>query len=170
MWFSVSSRSVADGGVSLIEILRGLAMANELTKLAPHIEQARTTLTQTAEHERALVQVLSDEMKRLDHQTLQNVRTIAAEHEARRAGILDELRALADSIGTFQPQHENAPPKPVAITRPIAGPPTAAAMPEQVDYGYQYSPPAWRQATKNPGLEDDLEALLNGMNGRGPKN
>ncbi len=145
-------------------------MANELTKLAPHIEQARTTLTQTAEHERALVQVLSDEMKCFDHQTLQNVRTVAAEHEARRAGILDELQALADSIGMFQPQHENALPKPVTIPRPIAGPPTAAAVPEQMDYGYQYSPPAWRQATKNMSLQDDLEVLPSGLNGKGPKN
>ena len=145
-------------------------MPSELTKLAPHIEQARTTLSQTAEHERTLVQRLSDEMSRFDQQTLQGVRTLAAEHEARRAGILDELQALADSIGTFQPQHENALPKPVTIPRPIAGPQPAAAIPEQVDYGYQYSPPAWRRATKNPSLESDLETLLNGLNGKGPKN
>ncbi len=76
-------------------------MSNELTKLAPHVERARAALTQTVEHELALVQALSDETKRLDQQTLQGVRTVAAEHEARRAGILGELQALAASIGTF---------------------------------------------------------------------
>ena len=143
-------------------------MANELTKLAPHVERARTTLTQTAEHERALVQTLSDEMKRFDHQTLQGVRTLAAEHEARRAGILDELQALAASIGEFRSQHADALPKPVAIPRLAAKLQPATAMPEQVDYGYQYSPPAgdWRQATKNVSLQDELELLLNGMNSK----
>ncbi len=76
-------------------------MPNELTKLAPHVERARATLTQTVEHERALLQALSDETKRLDQNTLQGVRTVAAEHETRRAGILGELQALAASIGTF---------------------------------------------------------------------
>jgi len=86
--------------------MRGLTVTNDLTKLAPHVEQARTTLTQTAEHERTLVQALSDEMKRLDKETLQGIRAVAAEHEARRGGILEELQALAVSIGTFQPQRE----------------------------------------------------------------
>ena len=34
------------------------------------------------------------------------MRNISAEHEARRAGILVELQALAASIGTFQPARE----------------------------------------------------------------
>jgi len=78
-------------------------MPKDVTKLAPHVERARTTLTQTADHERALVQALSVEMQLFDQQTLQSIRTTAAEHEARRVGILDELKALAASIGTFQP-------------------------------------------------------------------
>jgi hypothetical protein len=81
-------------------------MPNDLMKLAPHVELARATLTQTAEHERALVHALSNEMKRFDQQTLQSIRTLSAEHEARRAGILDELQALASGIGTFQPARE----------------------------------------------------------------
>ena len=81
-------------------------MPNDLTKLGPYVEQARLTLTDTAEREEALVQALSDELKRFDQQTLQGVRTMAAEHEARRAGILNELEALASSIGTFQPARE----------------------------------------------------------------
>jgi len=85
-------------------------MPNDLTKLAPHIAQARTTLTQTAEHERALVQALSEETMRLDKKTLQGIRTMAAEHEARRAGILNELQALAASIGTFRSAREPAKP------------------------------------------------------------
>jgi hypothetical protein len=83
-------------------------MPNELTRLSPHIDQMRTKLAQNSEHERSLVQSLSDELKRFDQGILRGIRTIAAEHEARRAGILDELQALASSIGTF-PAHETPP-------------------------------------------------------------
>ena len=51
-------------------------MPNELTELTPHINQMRTKLSQTAEHERSLTQALSDELKRMDQATLQNVRNI----------------------------------------------------------------------------------------------
>ena len=107
-------------------------------------------------------------MNHLDQQLLQSVRQVAADHQIRRGTILNALEDLADSIGMFRPQHEDALPKPVAGSQPVAGPPTAAAIPEQVDYGYQYSPPAgdWRQATKNLSLEDELELHLNGLNGK----
>ena len=146
-------------------------MPNELTQLTPHINEVRDRLLEITDAERSLAQALSDELKRFDQQTLQGIRTLAAEHDARRVGILSELQALADSIGMFQPQHEDALPKPVALPQPVARPPTAAAIPEQVDYGYQYTPLGdWRQATKNVNLQDDLEALLNGLNGKGLKN
>jgi len=145
-------------------------MPNDLTKLGPYVEQARLTLTETAERERALVQALSDELKRFDQQTLQGVRTIAAEHEARRAGILGELQSLAETIGTFPRQTENLPLQSAENPRPLAAP-QPVTVPEQLDHGYQYTPPGdWRQATKNVNLQDDLEILLNGLNGRGLKN
>jgi hypothetical protein len=81
-------------------------MPNELTELTPHINQMRTRLSQTADHERSLTQALSNELHRMDQETLQNVRNITFEHEARRAGIFVELQALAASIGTFQPARE----------------------------------------------------------------
>ena len=88
----------------------GFHMANELTELTPHINQMRTKLSQTAEHERLLTQALSNELNRMDQETLQNVRNITFEHEARRAGILIELQALAANIGTFQPAREQQVP------------------------------------------------------------
>ena len=66
----------------------------------------RTKLSQTAEHERSLTQALSDELKRMDQETLRSVRNMSSEHEARRGGILIELEALAANIGTFQPARE----------------------------------------------------------------
>ena len=143
-------------------------MTNDLTKLPQHIDEVRASLTETFRNEQSLVKSLGDELNHLDQQLLQSVRQVAADHQIRRGTILNALEDLADSIGMFRPQHEDALPKPVAVSQPVAGPPTAAAIPEQVDYGYQYSPPAgdWRQATKNLSLEDELELHLNGLKGK----
>jgi len=85
-------------------------VANDLTHLTSHIEQVRQRLAQTADTERSLVRELSDALKRFDQETLQNVRNVAAEHEARRSGILNELQALAGSIGKFLPAREPVEP------------------------------------------------------------
>ena len=90
-------------------------VANDLTHLTSHIEQVRQRLAQTAATERSLVQELGDALKRFDQDTLQNVRNVASEHEARRTGILNELQALAASIGKFLPARE--PVEPVTITQ-----------------------------------------------------
>ena len=90
-------------------------MANDLVRLNPHIDQMREQLSQTAETERSLVQSLSDALNRMDQETLRSVRNMSAEHEARRAGIFNELQALAASIGTFQSGRETV--EPVAIQR-----------------------------------------------------
>jgi hypothetical protein len=119
-------------------------MANDLTHLTSHIEHLRQRLAQTADTEWSLVQDLSDALKRFDQETLQNVRNVAAEHEARRGAILNELRALAASIGTFLPARE--PVEPVAISQ---------------ENGHPYAP--GRQATKNLSYHDELEFQLNGL-------
>src|SRR5215470_4233528 len=117
-----------------------LTMPNDLTKLAPHVEQARLTLTETAERERALVLALSDEMKRFDQGILQGIRALAAEHETRRAGILDELQSLAASIGTFQPAQE-----------------TSSAIPHHRSRSHAHA---------NGTYHDELERSLRALNGR----
>ena len=53
----------------------------------------------------------------MDQQTLQSVRNLSAEHGARRAGIFNELQALAASMCTFQPGRE-----PQAAVQPQAKP------------------------------------------------
>ena len=123
----------------------GLNVANDLTHLTSHIEQVRQRLAQTAHTERSLVQELGDALKRFDQDTLQNVRNVAAEHEARRSGILNELHALAASIGTFSPARE--PVEPVVISQ---------------DNGHPHAPVGgdWRQGTKTLSYEDELDFLL----------
>ena len=77
--------------------------------------------SQTANRERSLIQELRDALKRFDQDMLRNVRNVAFEHEARRAGILNELQALAASIGAFLPARERV--EPVAISQENGHPP-----------------------------------------------
>jgi hypothetical protein len=88
----------------------GFHMPNDLTNLDPHINEMRTKLSQTADHERSLTQALSNELNRMDQETLRNVRAMRAEHEARRAGIMTELQALAASMCSFQPDRQQQAP------------------------------------------------------------
>ena len=121
----------------------GLNVANDLTHLTSHIEQVRQRLAQTAATERSLVQELGDALKRFDQDTLQNVRNVAAEHEARRSGILNELHALAASIGTFQLAREASE---TAVIEQHNGHPNAPVGGD------------WRQAAKT--YEDELDFLI----------
>jgi cell division septum initiation protein DivIVA len=118
-------------------------------KLLQHINEMRERLSQTASTEQSLVKDLADGLKNLDQQLLQDVRKVAAEHQTRRAVILNELEALASSVGMFQPPREALSPQ---------------QIPQQTDYGHQYAATAgdWRQATKNVSFQDEFERHLNG--------
>jgi hypothetical protein len=111
-------------------------------------ELLHSSLTQqTAHTERSLAEALGDALNRLDQELLQDIRNIATGHETRRVAILNELQALAGSIGMF------VPPREPVVT------------PQQIDYGHQYAPAGgdWRQATKNLSYHDELEFQLNGL-------
>jgi hypothetical protein len=126
----------------------GLDMSKDATKLLQHIDEMRARLAQTANTERSLVEELGDQLNRLDQELLQNIRNVASGHEARRGTILNELQALAGSIGMVRPARE--PVEPVAISQ---------------ENGHPYAPAGgdWRQATKNLSYHDELEFQLNGL-------
>jgi hypothetical protein len=119
-------------------------MSKDPTKLLQHIDEMRARLSQTANTERSLVQELGDQLNRLDQELLQNIRNIATGHETGRGAILNELQALAGSIGTFLPARE--PVEPVAISQENG--PSAPAVGD------------WRQAATNLNYQDELEFLL----------
>ncbi len=124
-----------------------------MTKLIQHVDEMRERLRQTAITEQSLVRDLADSLKVLDQQLLQDVRNVSAEHQNRRGTILNELHALAGSIGTFRSTQAAA-----AIPQQI---------PQQIDYGHQYGPGDWRQATQNLSRQEELEFHLNGLNAKG---
>ena len=78
-----------------------------MTDLVHQLEQMRMRMNQQAQHESNLVAELSDALRATDHQLLQDVRTLAAEHDQRRATILCELQMLAARLNAL-PLRESA--------------------------------------------------------------
>jgi hypothetical protein len=113
-----------------------------MTDLVQQIEEMRLRMNQLTTSEQSLVRALGDALSRADEKLLQDVRTVAAEHETRRAGILRELQSLSARMG--------------ALPRP-RGPFAAAAeaLPSQPARGGD-----WRQATAN--IEDEVVLHLKG--------
>ena len=113
-------------------------MTKDLTNLHPHIEEMRTCLSRKWPiwSDRRFKN-LSDALNHIDQQLLQDVRRVGTEHQDRRGAILNELQALARTMGQFLPTRE----------------PVEPAAQRQIDYGHQYTPPPtsgdWRQATRN---------------------
>jgi hypothetical protein len=104
-----------------------------MTDLVQQLEHMRMRMNQQAQHESNLVSELSDALRATDHQLLQDVRTLAAEHEARRATILCELQMLAARLNALplreQEAHAlpNGPRGMLSSGMPSSGPPSHAA-------------------------------------------
>jgi len=68
------------------------------TVLGGQVRQMRSRVSELAKLEGQLVSDLGSTLQQLDDLILQEVRTISAEHEARRASLLKELQLLAMRI------------------------------------------------------------------------
>jgi hypothetical protein len=66
-----------------------------VTTLIEQIEEMRLRMNQLATEERGLVRSLGDALASADQLLLDEVRSVAAAHEARRGAILRELQTLA---------------------------------------------------------------------------
>jgi hypothetical protein len=88
--------------------------------LLQQLEEMHIRIAETATHEERLVKAMADALTRLDDQLMQDVQSIATEHESRRTAILGELQGLASSIGMFQLPRPAIEAEASAYT-PIAG-------------------------------------------------
>ena len=72
-----------------------------MTGLIQQIEAMRTRMNELAAGEQVLVRALGDALSRTDQKLLEDVRGAAADHEARRGVILNELQSLAARMGAL---------------------------------------------------------------------
>jgi len=119
-----------------------------MTTLTQQIEALRLRMNQLASGEQELVRALGDALSRADQKLLQDVRSVALEHEVRRGAILNELQSLAQRMGTLpRPRGPFAALEetPLDLQSREAAPPTAGGG-------------DWRKAAAN--IQDELAFRL----------
>jgi hypothetical protein len=113
-----------------------------MTTLIQQIEEMRIRMNDLATKEQGLVRALGDALARADQTLLQDVRSVAAEHEVRRGAILNELQMLAARMCAL-----HKPREPFAAIE--EAPPTSPETRTPVVRGAN-----WRQAAAN--IQDEL--------------
>jgi hypothetical protein len=78
-------------------------------ELTAQIEQMRIRMNEVAKRESHLAAQLDAAVRRMDDQLLHEVRAMAAEHEARRANIRNELEAFAAQLDGLPDRHRQRP-------------------------------------------------------------
>ena len=80
------------------------------TGLTEQLEQMRIRMNDAARRESDLAAELNAAIRRMDDQLLHEVRSMAAEHEARRANILNELELFATRLNELPHHHRQRQP------------------------------------------------------------
>jgi hypothetical protein len=121
-----------------------------------HIQQMQVRLQKMAAREETLINALNEALSCADRKLLDDVRSVTADHEARRAIIMTELQTLAERIGAFPVSArtvdtiEYEAPEPADEMPANPAPEPAALMPGG----------DWRKAAKN--ITDGLDFHLKG--------
>ena len=98
-----------------------------MTNLTQQIEQMRLRMNELTSDESRLVRSMADALAGVDQKLLEAVRTVAAEHEARRGEILRELQTLASRMfmiprpqaGPVNVLEKAIPQEPASVTDPV---------------------------------------------------
>ena len=122
------------------------------------LEQMRIRMNELARQESNLVAELSEALSAADQQLLQDVRRLAADHEARRGTVLHELQQLAARLNGFPhagTRRQTLGEAPRAMLQGQAAPHPGAPMP---------AVPNWEQRSAQ--IRDALNHHLGAMNGK----
>jgi hypothetical protein len=115
-----------------------------MTTLIQQIEEMRIRMNDLATNEQGLVRALGDALARADETLLEDVRSVAAEHEVRRGAILNELQMLAARMCAL-----HKPREPFAAIEEAPPSTSSPETPTPIVRGAN-----WRQAAAN--IQDEL--------------
>ena len=118
-----------------------------MAHLSQKLAEMHRRLAENAQEEQALVRALNAALNHVDDKLLSEIRQVTAQHEVRRAVIMNELQILASRLCAF--------PAP-------AGEPIAAIDDENFNGHHRstHSPGNWRIAAQN--IQDDLDIYSDG--------
>ena len=97
--------------------------------LTAQLEQMRIRMNEVAKRESHLAAELNSAIRRMDEELLHEVRSMAAEHEARRANILNELQVFAAQLDGLPDRQRQRPLLGGAARGLLANSPPSAPRP-----------------------------------------
>lgn len=120
-----------------------------MAQLSQKLAEMHRRLAETTQEEQALIRALNAALNHVDEKLLSEIRQVTAQHEQRRALIMNELHLLASRLCAIPLQVA----EPVAmlddaphhVPAPIAGPAARNT----------HAPGNWRMAAQN--IQDDLD-------------
>jgi hypothetical protein len=120
-----------------------------MAQLAEKLAELRRRLSESAHEEQTMVRTLNAALNHVDDELLSEIRHVTAQHEARRAVILNELQHLASRVCAL----------PIAHNEPMQAIENQAAPSPAPINGHNgngtHAPGNWRIAAQN--IEDDLD-------------
>jgi cell division septum initiation protein DivIVA len=116
-----------------------------MAQLAEKLAELRRRLSDSAHEEQTLVRTLNAALNHVDDELLSEIRHVTAQHEARRAVILNELQHLASRVCAL----------PIAQSEPMQAIEDQAAPTNGHNGNGTHAPGNWRIAAQN--IEDDLD-------------
>lgn len=121
-----------------------------MAHLSEKLAEMHRRLNEDAQEEQALVRALNAALNHVDEKLLAEIRSVTAQHEARRSAIMNELQFLATRLCAF--------PAPTPEPRPaLEG---AYADGGHLN-GHTHAPGNWRIAAQNV-EDDDLDFFTDG--------
>lgn len=117
-----------------------------MAHLSQKLAEMHRRLAENTQEEQALIRALNAALNHVDDKLLAEIRQVTAQHEARRAVIMNELQLLASRLCAFPVQGGEA----VALESSHHPAPIAAQA-----NGNTHAPGNWRIAAQN--IQDDLD-------------
>lgn len=125
-----------------------------MAQLSQKLAEMHRRLAENTQEEQALVRALNSALNHVDEKLLTEIRHVTAQHEARRAVIMNELQLLASRLCAF----------PVTQAEPMAAIEDESFESPQNGNGHRngatHAPGNWRIAAQN--IQDDLDFFTDG--------
>jgi hypothetical protein len=124
-----------------------------MAQLSQKLAEMHRKLAENTQEEQALVRALNSALNHVDEKLLTEIRHVTAQHEARRAVIMNELQLLATRLCAFPVASQSEPMTAIEDENFVS------SRNEQRN-GTTHAPGNWRIAAQN--IQDDLDFFSDG--------
>jgi hypothetical protein len=124
-----------------------------MAQLSQKLAEMHRKLAENTQEEQALVRALNSALNHVDEKLLTEIRHVTAQHEARRAVIMNELQLLATRLCAFPVASHSDPMDAIEDENFVSSR-------NEPRNGTTHAPGNWRIAAQN--IQDDLDFFSDG--------